>query len=387
MNKKILILPPDSISNNISRAFFFAKYLAENNEVFIQRWADPQSLLFQQKKISKLATLKCFIQTLFQSYKVTQSDIEGLSEVYCSKMLFMVIYRFIGIENALKLSRWYNGRVIKKVAQKIKPDIIFYADGFDAQPLINGNWMNISDVQDDFDPKNFRNNEYQCDYGKENFARCDYNFVVSREAKRKLETFYDVPFHYVPNGVEISDMLKVDTAKLGELKNNLEKKIIISYVGGDAWVDNSFVAELLSKSLRELPQVHFLIVGNLVNLPFKNATFTGGLPASEAKLYYHASDIGIMLKSSVNSDFLRNSVPLKIIQYGVLNKCFIAPEISFLLEERFSNVTILEEYTPKNVLNEIRLKVAAKDLLCQERKWLDYDWNTIINRVEDLLVN
>lgn len=384
--KKILVIPADSIKNEISRSYFLAKYLAKNNEVYLLRWEDPQSLLFEKKKIAKIETLKCFISSLFQVYKLRPTKYNNLKHLYCSRMLFMVIYRFIGVTNALKLSRFYNSVILKKVAKRIQPDIVFYADGFDGQPLIEGNWINVSDIQDDFDESNFRDNRYQSNYGNKNFSKCHFNFVVSRNAKKKLEELYNAKFYYLPNGVEMEDMCVVDEKKLSVEKKLLKNKFVVSYIGGPAWVDDNFVKVLAEKSLELLPNIHYYIVGNLTNQKFPNVTFTGGVSKDEVKLYYHLSDVGIMLKSSEGSDFLKNSIPLKIFQYSIINKMFISPYISFLKEENFKNVRILTEYNPDTLINELKNVQHLRNMDLIDDKWNQYNWDNIVKEVENKII-
>ena len=376
--KKILIIPADSIGNNISRSYFFGKYLSEDNSVFLLRWYDPQSLYFDQNKISKYHTLKCFFKSLFQLYKVKNSDLNNLNYLYCSRLTFMVIYRVIGLTNALKLSRFYNNFILKRVVKKINPNVILYADGYDSQPILKGDWVNLADVQDDFDLTNFRNSNYNLEYCKKNFSESDFNFIVSRTAKRRLEKMYNVDFKYLPNGVELEDMFSYNKTKYEIEKKLMGEKLIVSYIGGDAWVDNNFLKNLLTKCIKELPNVHFFIVGNLTKYDFPNATFTGGVDKEIVKVYYHLSDIGIMLKNSEGSDFLINSIPLKIFQYSVLGKRFFSPKISFLNEENFKNITIIDDYSPEEIIIELK-KIMTQPNKIIEKKWDNYDWRQIIN--------
>lgn len=378
---KILVLPADSIENNISRSFFLAKYLAKENQVYIVRWKDPQSLLFKKKEISKFATLKCFVSSLFQRTRIVESNIDSLYYVYTSRLLFMVIYRFIGMINALRLSRFYNKKILTKIAKRIQPEVVFYTDGFDGQPILNGNWLNVSDVQDDFDPQNFRNNHYQIDYGKKNFSKSDLNFVVSKEAKKKLEQFYHSHFHYIPNGVELYYMKKFDENRVKQIKSDSKAHYIVSYIGGDAWVDTKFARELFKIAEDKLPNVHFLVVGNLEHIDGANFTYTGGVSKEDVVNYYHASDIGIMLKPSSNSDFLINSVPLKIIQYSILGKPFISPHISWLKEESFDNVRVLADYSPQSLVDSIEKSLKSKTAI-YDKKWDSYLWDRIVGNIE-----
>lgn len=379
--KKILFVPADVIKSEVSRSFYFARFFAEQNELFFLSRLDPQNAYFEKQKISKFYTFKCFLFSLVTSTRFSKHPKWAYTIIEVPFMSHMVIHRLLGMVKALKLARWFNKFQLQKIAKKIKPDFIFYAEGFDLYPCLDG-YQCFSDIQDDFDPGNFRDNSYNLHYTSMNILRSKMNFVVSKQAARNLGSMYGSDFIYIPNGVESKVMLGVDQSLVDSLKIQLglEGKFIISYIGADAWYNKNFLIKL-AKLANELDRsLHFVIVGNLSPFPSKNVTFIGPVDKEKSILYYWLSNIGVLLKDSKGSNFLRNSVPLKIVQYGIISKQFISPPIVWLEEERFKNVTIINDYTPEVVLSHI-IQIKDKSENGYDSKWEEYDWQVIVSSV------
>lgn len=376
---KVIVIPADSISHGISRSHYFTKGLAQYYDVYKLIWKDPQDAQFLKIKINKLYTLKCFLKSLLTTIKIRYDSQINCKTVRLPRLTFMIIYKILGMEYSMKIARFFNKRMLKKLIKNITPDVILYADGFDLYPAITGDHIILSDVQDDFDCDNFRNSDYQKRYGHLNFNFSNKNFIVSLSAKWKLEKYYNTRFDFLPNGVDIKGMLNIDLDVLNSYKQKYctGDKLYVSYIGGRAWVDDNFAIELFNIAQKEYPFIQFLLIGNHKNYNLKNVTNLGSLSNFRTYYFYHLSDVGIMLKESENSEFLENSLPLKIVQYSVLNKYFVAPKIKWLLEENFSNIQVLTDYSPNILLTELQQFWQKGKKITPDPKWSNYDWNQI----------
>lgn len=381
MKKKVLFIPADVIKNEVSRSFYFARYLSDHYDLYFLTRLDPQNAYFEKKKRSKFFTLSCFIKSVFTRTTYSRHDKWGFSVVRVPFMSHMVIHRILGMVNALKVCRKFNGYYLKKVASATGADIIFHADGFDMYPALN-NYVSFSDFQDDFDKGNFRDNDYNRMYVKEQLQKANKNFVVSQNAAQGLSKVYDCDFVYIPNGVEIKAMQKIDRQKLERMKDELrlKGKFVVTYIGADAWYEQKLIREVFDLALKKDPSIHFLIVGNLPVIPSPNASFTGPVSKDDSYYYYWLSDAGILFKDSKGSKFLYNSIPLKIIQYGVTNKWFVSPPIAWLEDGKFTNIELLPEFTPQNIVNTL-LEMKKKLQPTFDETWNSYDWQEITGKI------
>ena len=379
--KKLLFIPADVIRNEVSRSFYFARYLSEHYDLYFLSRLDPQSAYFEQKKRSKLFTLTCFVKSIFTNTSYSKHDKWNFTVVKVPFMSHMVIHRLLGMVPALKLSRRFNQHYLKKVAKKTGAEIVFHADGFDMYPALEKS-ISVSDIQDDFDKGNFRDSDYNRLYVKNQLQKADKNFVVSRRAAQGLSKTYSCDFVYMPNGVEINAMRKIEERKLTELRSklNLNGKFVVSYIGADAWYDHALIKKVFSLAYEKDPSIHFLIVGNLPVIESPNASFAGPVSKDDSYYYYWLSDAGILLKDSKGSNFLYNSIPLKIIQYGVINKWFVSPPIAWLEEENFSNVSLLNDFTAEKIVDKL-IELKSKKEPEFDNSWLQYDWEQITVKV------
>lgn len=379
--KKLLFIPADVIRNEVSRSFYIARFLSEEYDLYFLSRLDPQNAYFENKKKSKLFTLKCFLKSIFCKTQYYKHAAWKYNIVRVPFMSHMVIHRFIGMVNALKLSRWFNGIFLKRIASKVKPDIIFHADGFDLYPALEG-YLYMSDIQDDFDKGNFRDNSYNRAYTRKHLASSFANFVVSNVAAKNLEQLYGVPFTYLPNGVELEAMKSVRQSDVVKWRDNLHLngKYVVSYIGADAWYEKALIESLFEAAWHADKSIIFLIVGNLPKYSFPNVVYAGPVSKEDSYFYYWLSDCGILLKDSKGSNFLYNSIPLKIIQYGAINKWFISPPIAWLEEERFKNVCILREFSAGNIVNKI-IELKHTAVSEDEGRWLEYDWKGLVDKI------
>jgi hypothetical protein len=382
----LLVVPADSIMNGVSRSHYFCTGLMKDFTVYRLVWDDPQNSDFENLEGNKFYTLKCFISSIFTQINIRKND-DGLWIVHAPRISLLVIHRIIGITNALKFARFFNKIILKKLIKTIEPSAVFYADGCDLYPIVPGKHINITDIQDDFSDDNFRANDYQRAYGKLNYNLSSKNYIVSRSAAEKLGFYYSAEFEYLPNGADFNGLKNIDKNKLNNYKKNYHKEdcLNVSYIGGRAWYDDEFANDLFQMANNKYKNIHFYIIGNHVEIDLPNVTFLGPLSNEETYYFYNLCDVGIMLKDSKNSEFLENSVPLKIVQYSALDKYFISPKINWLVEEHFSNVNIIEHYSPINLLEELNNFFLKGKVVISDSKWEKYNWDVIVDNISNFL--
>lgn len=384
--KRLLFIPADVIRNEVSRSFYFAKGLSEHFDVYFLSRFDPQSAFFENRKRSKLYTLQCFLKSVFSRFSVKKHQKWSYQVVTAPFMSHMVLHRFIGMVAALKFSRRFNKTVLKYINRKLKPDIIFYSEGFDLYPRLQ-HVLCASDIQDDFDQGNFRSNSYNIAYLQRQLAGSQVNFVVSEAAARKLGEMYNCKFVFIPNGAEVEAMRAVEESLITKMVDEmgLRGKFLISYIGADAWYDKDLCREVFRQLWERDPSIHFLMVGNLSHIQSENVTYTGPVSKESSYFYYRMSDMGILLKDSQGSNFLYNSIPLKIVQYGVVGRWFVSPPIAWLEENRFENVILLEDFSPGKIVEKILEIKANGSNRCFDDRWNEYDWRQINHRILKVL--
>lgn len=391
---KILYIPAENVNAKVSRSYFIAKGFSTHHEVYKVQWQDNRNRFWEGKKASSLYTAKCFINSLFSSFKIQKSTDFGYT-VHSSVFLNAFIGKIIGNYNAIKLMRSYNLKRLKKIAKKIQPDIIYHADGFYFFPALNFSIPEFSDLQDDINWNNIPLNKQQEEfkYYSKQFGLTKKNFIVSENAAKSVNRFVNCQFIPFDNGADFQTLRNYSSDDLTKLKAKFDiptHKTLISYVGGAHKFDENFTFKLASTCLEKLPHVHFLLIGNLPKIEVPNITNLGFLAAEDANKIYSISDIGITLKNTQNNDFLYNSVPLKFIQYGAVRKPIITFPIKWSENHQFENIFHVEGEklgdwitTIKNVSTNFKW---SEEL---EKKWQNYDWQTIaddvLKQMEDTL--
>ena len=392
LKEKILILPAINIKNGVSRSFYFAKELSRYNDVYVTEWDDPQSAEFDKTITgNKLYTLKCFLKSFLSKTFIRKHKKYDFNIIKAPKLTLLVIHKILGVVLALKIIRFYNTIILKRLIKKIKPTVLFYADACDFYPaIVKDSLIVISDVQDDFSEGNFRDNKYQQQYGMKNFNLTHKNYIVSVAAKKRLSTYYNTQFEYIPNGADFENLRKISAKEINDLRTglNLDGKLIVSFIGGGLWLDTPFAERLFEETLKRSPNVHFILIGNHDQVkPFANVSNLGRMSNDDTYLYYNLSDVGIFLKDSKNSPFLENSMPLKIIQYSAVNKLVITPYINWLEEEKFNNILLERNFSIDNIINlfdKIHTKNFTSDF---DNKWNHYNWKEIGKNIDSFIKN
>ena len=122
---KILFIPADNITANISRSYFFAKGLSKFSEIYFVTWYDHRSLQWSGGSPSKINTFICFLKSIFQSVNIYQDNRDTFLRIKSSVFIDALVGRFLGKVRGKKIMRNHNSKSLQKMIQKIKPDAIF----------------------------------------------------------------------------------------------------------------------------------------------------------------------------------------------------------------------------------------------------------------------
>jgi hypothetical protein len=379
---KILYIPADNISANFSRSYYIAKNLSTHCDLYRIVWKDNRTAFWEGKSNSPLNGMKCFIGSLFQKKRISKSNDFGY-EVYDSVFISAFIGRIIGRYKALEWMREHNKKTLKKLCVKIKPDVIFHADGYYFFPALNSDIPEFSDLQDDIHWENIPKKDLKSarDYYSNQFKVSKENFIVSESARNSILEYIDTDFTPISNGADFDTISNITPKQINEFhkKFNIPKnKKIASYIGGFHKFDSEFTKKLTTQAAVEIPELVFVLAGNLPEYQANNVFFTGVISNSEANVLYAASDIGLTLKNTLNNEFIYHSVPLKFIQYGAAQKFILSFPIKWSVDLDFENITHIES---ENIDKWIMaIKAILSDRIWNEAltlRWCDYDWKNI----------
>jgi|TARA_R110000782_G_scaffold118028_2_gene208455 hypothetical protein len=383
---KILFIPADNIKANISRSYYFAKGLAKYSDLYFLTWNDYRSIEWLGGKKSKLNTIKCFLSSFFVSYKLYKNNNEDFQRVKSSVFIDAIIGRLIGKVNAKKIMRKHNSKSLKKIINRINPDVVFYSDACYFFPAFdNANFTQVIDIQDDIDwsklPVNLQ--EYEKNYRLNQYKKVDIHYIVSKNALENVtKNIGSFPFKVIYNGSDFKEIQKDFSKEINDVKNklNLHDKYIITHIGSATWVDPVFTEKLFSAIWEKDKSIVLILVGSMKKINLPNVINVGMVSANNSYIYYRLTDLGLLLKDSKNSNFLYNSVPLKNIQYATAEKPVISFPIQWLENEKFNNTRIIKNTDPEKWLIEIQdirsnFKWSEKDTI----QWKKYDWEIICN--------
>jgi len=381
---KILFIPADNISANISRSYFFAKGLSKFSEIYFVTWYDYRSLQWSGGSPSKTNTLICFIKSLFQTINIYQDKKDTFLRVRCSVFIDAIIGKVFGRIRTKKIMRNHNSKTLKKLIKKIEPDVIFYAEASNLFPSIkDSSIIQVCDIQDDIDWNIFspKVQKWEKNYRKNQYINYNNYFIVSKSAHKSLsKNIGEFPFKIVYNGADFTELQKDYSLEIEKLKTklNIEGKYIITHIGSATWVDPIFTKKLFSELYKQDKSIVLILVGSMDKVELPNIINIGMVPASESYIYYNLSDLALLLKDSIGSGFLYNSVPLKNIQYGAVKKPVISFPIQWLEKEKFTNTSILENDNINTWIEEIQ-KVRANYNWSDKdtSEWNSYNWDSI----------
>ncbi len=387
---KILFIPADNIEANISRSYYFAKGLAQFAEVHYVTWKDYRSVQWLGGKLSKLNTIKCFLNSLFTKFKLYKNEEDSFTRVRCSVFIDALIGRIIGSVTAKKIMRKHNAKTLKKLIKKLNPDVIFYSDSSYYFPALEETkLLQICDLQDDIDWEQFSTKLqlYEKAYFYCQFEKYKLHYIVSESAKENI-TKHIGKFHFkvIYNGADFTELQKDYTHQMKRIidKYHLQNKYIVTHIGSATWVNPIFTKKLFEKLYEVDKSIVLLLVGSMSKIDLPNVINIGMVPSAESYVYYNLTNLALLLKDSKDSNFLYNAVPLKNIQYAAVKKPVISFPIQWLEQEKFNNTIIIDSEDINKWIIEIQnvrknFNWSANDT----KQWNDYNWDYICGRMFD----
>jgi hypothetical protein len=380
--KKILFIPADNISVKMSRSHYLAQGLGRYHEVYFLTWKDSRDKTWSGGNNTVFNSFKSFFYSLFRFFKIRKAENLKYILVEAPVMLHNISRKIIGELYSRKIMRAFNKFSLTKIIDKIKPDLVFFADGFFYFPHPDSRVDTYADMQDDFDEKRPEILNYEKKYGTYHFNQTKTNFAVTVGTAERLSKEYEANFEFLPNGANFSQIREIREAEIEELKMNynIKDKLILSYIGTEAKFNKEFL-KLLSERLREnLPQAIILLVGNLPEMKLRNVINMGALSPEKAAVFFRASDAGLILNDTSKTNFLNNSLPLKIVQYSAARKPVLTFSMSWLKENNFPNVFMLNNNIDQWV-EKIKNIKSFRWTEETEKLWDEFDWDIICRKL------
>lgn len=382
---KIIFIPGDNIDLKISRSYIIAEGLAKYCEVYWIHWYDTRNRDWAGEKNTILNSFKCLFKSFFRFRKIKQTENKNFFKVEQPFLNQYLIKKLLGDKISRILMRSFNTYFIEKLIYHINPDYVFYFDGFFYTNITKNGIKYFTDIQDDFD-ENLNSKKllnYEILRGRRYFNNAIKNYVISDAVQKHFTKLFKANFEILENGAYFELIRNVSEEDIQSLKikHNLDPNtLILSYIGSEVWFDILFAKKLVEKLNKLNIDFRLFLIGNLPKLELKNVINEGVLNPKETYSYYNLSDIGLLLKSSINSDFLYNSVPLKIIQYAAAKKPVICFPIKWVQKENFKNVFICNDVVEEWIDKILELRnFKWSDIM--EKQWIKYNWEDIIKRI------
>jgi glycosyltransferase involved in cell wall biosynthesis len=217
---------------------------------------------------------------------------------------------------------------------------------------------------------------------RQSLSRVMASFVVSLPLLRKLsvEGGASVPMYYLPNGVDIEALRRVqdDQVELLRERWSLRGHWILGYIGNhDAHAGLDFLLEVFQKVQERMENVALLIVGPYVSWKGRlqvprsaPVVFTGPLPRHEIPAYCKLQDVAV--HPCDKSPFRDYAFPLKVIEATAARKFVLSTDLLSLAELRLPNLYLLDR--------EVELWVRALESL-RKRSWQS-EWDHLVEPFE-----
>lgn len=377
--ERAIFIPADCILIGNSRSAALGKALCQQYDIYWLQWKDSRDYEWTNQPLRIHDKIKIFYQNLIRKISFEKNN-------HCTLVRFSFLHDnffriFFTKVLALKICSWYNSISLKRIIKVVRPDHIFYMDGFYYFRAVESTryliWMDIQDDYDfsdlhSLDRKLFRN------YMKKQLKYSHKNYTVSISAAKNMTKEFNYPFHELPNGAWFESIQSITKEEVDALKCKLglENKIVLTYIGGTVWYNPNFVKELMTKLL-PYKEIVLVAVGNLPVIDLSNIIHIGAIANEATYAYFQLSDIGLLMKDSIDSVFLKNSQPLKIIQYSAARKPVVSFPINWVSENKFGNVFIIDQAntdTWKEMILSLKSFTWAPEM---DHKWKEYDWNKI----------
>lgn len=381
MNKKskAIFIPADCIVIGNSRSSAIGKALCTQYDIYWFKWKDSRDFEWTNQKLGFKKKIGIYFQNLFRRISIQKkSNCNHVTFSFLHDNFFRIFFTKV---LAVQICSWYNSIALRRVIKIVQPDHIFYMDGFYYFRAIESKrhiiWM---DIQDDFDFADLHSLDRRLfrNYMRAQLRFSQKNYTVSTSAAENMNKEFNYPFHELPNGAWFDSIQSVTHQDVDKLKYQLgvENKIILTYIGGSVWYDPFFVKQLMT-SLLPFNEYVLVAVGNLPFIDLPNIIHIGAVSNEATYAFFQLSDIGLLMKDSMNSVFLKNSQPLKIIQYAAAKKPVVTFPITWVIDNDFKNVFTVNQSSVedwKEVIFSLKTFTWSPEM---NEKWEEYDWNQI----------
>ncbi|GIW22340.1 MAG: glycosyltransferase WbuB [Candidatus Sericytochromatia bacterium] len=311
---------------------------------------------------------------------------------------------FLRIKKAFRMYYFY--KKLDEVTKELNPDIIhahaIFFCGIPSYLVAKKNKKKFI--------YEYRSNWEDNVYSEGGFKRWQYNLV------RYLENFTFKKAHkiicinenlkndVISRGIEASKIYivpnAVDTRKFFKTqkdidilkKFSIEEKIVIGFIGSIIGIEGIEYLVKSANNLKELKNVHFLIVGSgthlesLKNLSkeldLNNITFTGRVDYNQVLKYYSVIDIFVFPR--INSKTSQDVTPLKPLEAMACEKVVLASNLKAMNEfiiDGYNGILFesenIDDLTKKlyqvitNIDNYNEMRLNAREYVLKNRNWIN----------------
>jgi hypothetical protein len=397
--KSILFIPPDTLNPGVGRCFWLAHGLSRYFKVYYVQWEDSRSYSWLDSTVGMsipknkiLLSAKCFFQSLITKIRISKQRAFGAPNLYYTFLPLMqkgALRHFIGEINARKVSRVFNKWSFQRFLKKKPVDYIFHGENMMLSEVLSDKIPAFYDMQDDFDESKNPSNlmAYEKEFQREFAKKCSKRFAINQATASHMEEFCNCSFEVIPNGAfyGLFSRRNLEKAMGIRKKLGLKEKFLISYIGADAWFDTEFVERLSERALAIDDKIHFLLVGNLPSMKkLPNISQIGFISPRDIHLYYLLSDAGFLPKEA-DSIFLKNSHPLKLIQYSAAKKPVVLPPMSD--EEIFKKSNLIQvKFDVESWVDQlVKLRAFQWDDKLT-RDWQGFSWEYLTEQLAGVIL-
>jgi glycosyltransferase involved in cell wall biosynthesis len=211
------------------------------------------------------------------------------------------------------------------------------------------------------------------------FEQADAIIVVSSVLKSQLIGLGVPPekITVVPNGVDAEKYSPDISGENSRKKFGLEEKFVIGYAGTFGhWHGITVLANSVKKIVGEIPNAHFLLIGDGVlrgeveailrrDSVERAVTITGMMPSADVPEYLAACN-ALVISAINNPDVPFFQSPIKLFEYMAMQKPVIASRVGQIQEviEDGVNGLLVEENNPAELAEKI-CQLARDPALCE----------------------
>lgn len=364
---KILVIPHHPVSNTTKiRLGEIAKFLAEDNEVFLLNWSAVE------KKYTLINRIACALKDAFKMRRIYKW--EKLTVVETA-----ILHR------PIKLAPYFNYFWLKGFIEKTSIDIVINGSFYMFRFPDKRSFKYVVDLADL--PEGETKNAAKNDVMANDIRNADAVTVISHSLGDYIQKKYSRTTKVVPNGFDQHKMKNVSENNVakGRDKYGLKGKWVIGYIGFiGGWVNVELVIKAFKKIKQEIPNAFLVFIGAAPdikslekNYSSDNIVFTGGI-AGDIEPYFKALDVGLMPHKVCS--FQDMAFHLKIIEYTAAFKFIVSNKLKETQRLNFPNII----FTSESVEDWVDALRQAK-----EKKWDrnwdklpdDYDWRNIVKNL------